>query len=129
MQFNIVITGGLFDAQAGYSAWQFCAAALAKGHEISQVFFYQNAVTIGTQLAEPLSDEFDAPTQWAELSKKHSIDLVVCISAAERRGLIGAEQAEDLGKLSTNLHPSFSIQGLGALFEASLVSDRTITFK
>ena len=129
MQINILITGSNFDSQAAYSAWRFCTAALAQGHVISQVFFYQGAVTVGSCLTEPLADEFNASERWAELSEKHSIDLVVCVSAAERRGILGEQQIADLGKPVANLHTAFSIKGLGALHDASLVSDRTVTFK
>ena len=129
MKINILITGGNYDSQAAYSAWRFCAAALQQGHVISQVFFYQSAVTVGSCLAEPLADEFNASEQWVELSSKHAIDLVVCVSAAERRGILGQEQVIDLGKSTANLHRAFSIKGLGAMHEASLASDRTVTFK
>jgi len=56
MNFNIVVSGGMFDSQAGYSAWCFCQQALAAGHSIGQVFFYQQGVSHGSQLAVPLAD-------------------------------------------------------------------------
>lgn len=129
MNINILVTGGNFDSQAAYSAWRFCTAALRQGHLISQVFFYQSAVTVGSCLTEPLADEFNASEQWAEIAQDHGVDLVICVSAAERRGVLGEEQVRDLGKSVVNLHSAFSIKGLGALHEASLSSDRTVTFK
>lgn len=129
MRFNILVTGALYSAQSGYSALQFCQAALVAGHTISQVFFYQDGVQQANSLSAPLSDEFDAVMAWAEFSKKNKVDLVVCVSAAERRGVMGNEQANEFSKTNSNLHPAFSIAGLGALHEASLTSDRTVTFK
>lgn len=129
MNLNILVTGGLYDTQAGYSALRFCQAALAQGNVIVQVFFYQSGVSQATALAAPLADEFDASTQWAELSRKWDVPLLVCISAAERRGILNDEQRIEFGKSASNLHPAFTVAGLGSLHEASLAADRTVTFK
>ena len=129
MTFNLLITGSVYSSQASYSAIRFCYAALAGGHRISQVFFYQDGVSQGSALTIPLADEFDAVKEWQMLKEKHSIDLVVCVSAAERRGVIGQEQAQEHGKENGSLHASFTVAGLGELHSASLESDRTISFK
>lgn len=129
MKFNILVTGGIYATQSGYSAVQFCRAALAVGHSISQVFFYQDAVSQATQLSIPLADEFDCVEAWSALAQEHNVPLVVCVSAAEQRGVLSAEQAQENNKSSANLHPSFTVAGLGALHDASLTSDRTVTFK
>jgi tRNA 2-thiouridine synthesizing protein D len=129
MNINVLVTGGLFDSQSGFAALQFCQAAEQAGHNITQVFFYQGGVSQATLLAEPLADEFDAPREWASCKEQFSIDLVVCVSAAERRGIIGQQQMQDLAKPSFNLHPAFSVAGLGALHDASIAADRTVTFK
>lgn len=129
MKFNVLVTGGLYSSQAGYSAWRFCRAALAAGHTVSQVFFYQDGVSQGSRLAIPLADEFDAVDAWQTLAGEYPVDLMVCVSAGERRGIIGEEQAQEHAIISANLHPRFRIAGLGALHDASLQADRTVTFK
>ena len=129
MKINILVTGGLYDSQSGYSALQFSKAAISDGHSIEQVFFYQAAVSQGSKLSEPLADEFNANESWVQLSQDSNVELVVCISAAERRGIISEEQRIDLAKECNNLHERFTVAGLGALHEASLNSDRTVTFK
>ena len=129
MKINVLVTGGLYDSQSGYSALQFCKATILAGHNIEQVFFYQAAVSQGSKLAEPLADEFNANESWVQLTKNNNVKLVVCISAAERRGIISEAQRIELAKESSNLHAAFTVAGLGALHEASLNSDRTVTFK
>ena len=129
MNLNVLVTGGLYDSQSGYSAQQFCIAALAAGHSIDQVFFYQNAVVQATRLAEPLADEFDATEGWVKLSEESGIPLIVCVSSAERRGIVAQDQRDELGKSASSLHPHFDIAGLGALHDAGFNSDRTVTFK
>lgn len=129
MRLNILVTGSLYSSQCAFSAWQFCNASISADHTISQVFFYQDGVTQGTALSLPLADEFEPVAAWSKLAVDHDIELVVCVSAAERRGILGEEQAREFQKTAANLHPSFKVAGLGALHEASLDSDRTVTFK
>lgn len=128
MKINLLVSGGIFSQQSGYSAWQFCQAALQSGHQISQVFFHQDGVTQGTSLSDSPSDEFDMMTAWSDLEQQ-GVALVVCVSAAERRGVLSQEQATELGIEQYNLHEAFKIAGLGVLHEASLDADRTVTFK
>lgn len=129
MRFNLLISGGLYSSQAAYSALNFAKAALKSGHQISQVFFYQDGVSLASRIAIPLADEFDAPVAWADLAQQHSLELIVCVSAGERRGVISEEQATEFAKDAANLHPSFTVAGLGVLHSASLESDRTVSFK
>lgn len=129
MQFNILVTGALYSSSSGHSALQFCLSAIDAGHSISQVFFYQDGVQQANRLSMPLDDEFEPVNAWAEFSQEHSVELVVCVSAAERRGVMSDEQAREFVKGSGNIHVAFSVAGLGALHDASLSSDRTVTFK
>ncbi|NND82855.1 MAG: sulfurtransferase complex subunit TusD [Gammaproteobacteria bacterium] len=128
MKINILINGGLYSSQSAYSAWQFAHAAISAGHEITQVFFHQDAAGHGNRLATVMSDEFDAVEMWSRLSVKHAVPLVLCVSAAERRGVMSQEQAAEWGREGDNLHSSFAVQGLGALLEATLAADRMVTF-
>ncbi|MCL4162681.1 UNVERIFIED_CONTAM: hypothetical protein GTU68_062212, partial [Idotea baltica] len=129
VKFNLYITGGVYSSQSSYSALQFCRATIEQGHTITQVFFYQDGVSQGNGFTVPMSDEFDAVTEWQRLNQEHQIALVVCVSAAERRGVLGDEQALENSKTGYNLHSCFKIAGLGELHAASLASDRTVSFK
>lgn len=129
MNFNVLVTGGLYSTQSAYSALEFCRAAISAGNTISQVFFYQDGVTQATALSVPLGDEFDAVSAWTDLAALNHLDLVVCVSAAERRGVLNPAQAHEFEKDGANLHPAFTVAGLGVLHEAALASDRMVTFK
>ncbi|GHA07167.1 sulfurtransferase TusD [Arenicella chitinivorans] len=129
MQINLLVTGDAFSSQAGQSALQFARAAIARGHQITQVFFYQDGVTQASDAQVPLADEFDAPHAWSRFARQHDVRLVVCVSAAERRGVLNQEQAIDAGKTVFNVHPDFHIEGLGVMHDASFTADRTVTFK
>ena len=103
--------------------------ALDQGHEITQVFFYSDGVTQANDFSHVLADEFDAVVGWQSLAKQAQIDLVVCVSATERRGIIDQDQAQQLEKTRGNLNSSFRVAGLGELHAASLESDRMVSFK
>jgi len=129
MKFNILVTGGLYSTQSAFSAWRFCQASIDAGHSVSQVFFYQDAVSQATALSEPMADEFNAVERWVTFADQTACELVVCVSAGERRGVIGQHQAVEFEKSSANLHPAFRVEGLGVLHDATLAADRTVTFK
>jgi len=129
MKFNLLVMGAPYSSQANYSALQFCEAVLQQDHSITQVFFYAEGVGSANNLSVLLADEFDAVNEWQFLKERYGINLYVCVSAAERRGVLNAEQATEHAKECINCHPSFEMVGLGELHSASLVSDRTVVFK
>ena len=68
------------------------------GHEVVRVFFYHEGVYHAFRYAAPPDDEIQSAARWSRLANKFNIDLVVCISAAQRRGLLEATEASRLGK-------------------------------
>ncbi|MBM3567215.1 MAG: sulfurtransferase complex subunit TusD [Alphaproteobacteria bacterium] len=128
MKFGIVVNEGPYTHQASDSALQFARAALAKGHEIVRVFFYNDGVNNGTRLTVPPQDDRNLQKSWSELAAKHGLDLVVCIAAAQRRGVLDAGEAKRHGKDADNIAPGFRISGLGQLVEAAILADRMVTF-
>jgi len=128
MIFAIQINSSPYHSNAGYSAYQFICAALGQHHEIFRVFFYYDGVYHAFKYAMPHDDEFGLTRQWSELAKQYKLDLVVCISAAQKRGLLCSDEAKRQNKTDDDLAEGFRISGLGQLVEATLVSDRFIVF-
>ena len=128
MKLGIQINEGPYQHQASDTAYQFAKAALAKGHEIFRVFFYHDGVNNATRLAIPPQDDRNIQQQWADLAKEHDLDLVVCIAAAQRRGLLDEDEAKRQGKDANNIAEGFRISGLGQLIEAGIECDRLIVF-
>jgi tRNA 2-thiouridine synthesizing protein D len=54
--------------------------------------------------------------------------MVLCVAAAQRRGLVDDGEAERNGKDATNIAPGFRISGLGQLVEGAIQSDRLVVF-
>ncbi len=128
MKFGIVVNEGPYTHQAADTAYNFTKAALENGHEVSRVFFYHDGVNVGTRLSVPPQDDRQIQEQWSALAKEHGIDLVICIAAAQRRGLLDENEAQRQGKDANNIAEGFRISGLGQLIEMGIHADRTITF-
>ncbi len=128
MKLSVLINEGPYTHQASDSAYQFVKAALAKGHEIFRVFFYHDGVNNATRLTTPPQDDRNIVNRWSKLAEEHKLDLVVCVAAAQRRGIVDEGEAKRNGKDATNLAAGFRISGLGQLIEAGIQSDRIVTF-
>ncbi|MGW8248691.1 MAG: sulfurtransferase complex subunit TusD [Acidiferrobacterales bacterium] len=128
MKFGILVSEGPYTHQSSDSAYQFAKAALEKGHEIYRVFFYHDGVNNGTRLTTPPQDDRNIVARWSEMAEKHNIDLVVCVAAAQRRGIADPDEAKRNGKDADNIAPGFRISGLGQLIEAGIQCDRLVTF-
>ena len=128
MKFTVQVNEGPYQHQASDSAQLFIKAALEKGHEIYRVFFYHDGVNNGTRLTVPPQDDRNLQKGWTELAEAHDLDLVICIAAAQRRGIMDADEAKRQGLDADNIAPGFRISGLGQLIEGGIQSDRTIVF-
>ena len=128
MKFGILVSEGPYTHQASDSAYQFTKAALDKGHEIFRVFFYHDGVNNGTRLTVPPQDDRNLTDLWSELAQQHGLDLVVCVAAAQRRGILDADEARRHGKDTGNIAPGFRISGLGQLVETGIQTDRLVVF-
>lgn len=128
MKFAVQINEGPYQHQASDTAYQFVKAALEKGHEIFRVFFYHDGVNNGTRYTTPPQDDRHIVNRWSELAESHGLDLVVCVAAAQRRGIVDADEAKRHGKDGDNIAPGFRISGLGQLIEAGIQADRLVVF-
>ncbi len=128
MKYAILINSG--PTQSGHAryALNLINALLDSGHQVIRVFFYQEGVFHAFRFNQPPEDEFAITHSWSALAKKNQIDLVVCISAAQRRALLCADEARRQSKLDNDVADGFRISGLGQWVEACLLADRVIEF-
>ncbi|MCF6210161.1 MAG: sulfurtransferase complex subunit TusD [Gammaproteobacteria bacterium] len=128
MKFSILVSEGPYTHQAADTAYNFTKAALEKGHDIYRIFFYHDGVNNGTRLTTPPQDDRNIVNRWSTLAQEHELDLVLCVAAAQRRGIADADEARRNGKDADNIAAGFRISGLGQLIDAGIESDRLITF-
>ncbi|MBI5163127.1 MAG: sulfurtransferase complex subunit TusD [Magnetospirillum sp.] len=117
MKFGILVNEGPYNHQASDSAYQFAKAALEKGHEIYRVFFYYDGVYNANKFGEPPTDDRNVTRNWQKLAEQYKLDMVVCVAAGLRRGIVDSTLAE-----------GFRISGLGQLIEAGIQADRLMAF-
>ena len=128
MKFSVMVNEGPYTHQAADTAYHFIRAVLDAGHEIFRVFFYHDGVHNGTRMTTPPQDDRHIVDRWSELAHDYDIDLVVCVAAAQRRGILDKDEAKRNGKDGDNIAPGFRISGLGQLIEAGIEADRLLVF-
>jgi tRNA 2-thiouridine synthesizing protein D len=128
MNFSLAIHGAPFTSAAAETAYRFTVAVLDEGHAIYRLFFYHDGVHNASMLAVLPTDENSLTARWQALISTHRLDAVACIAAATRRGILNCEEAKRLEKSAANLAPEFRLGGLGELVDATIHSDRLITF-
>lgn len=128
MNYSIIILGAPYSSQSATTALNFTKALLNNEHNVYRVFFYHDAVHNGSDLSTPPQDELDIASEWHQLKIKHDIDLVICIAAAVKRGILDTHEAKRHEKNASNLSKHFELSGLGQLVDATEQSDRVITF-
>lgn len=128
MNFAILIQGAPYSSQAAYTALQFCRSVIEQGHEIYRVFLYQDAVHLGTALATPPQDETNIYQEWQSFANEHQLDLITCIAAAARRGLLDEREAARHNKQQFNLSSDTQLSGLGQWVDAMIHADRCVSF-
>ncbi len=128
MKYTLIIQSAPIDHQSSYTALRFARALLEGGHSIERLFFYGAGVHNSTSHSVAPQDELNLPDQWQQFVTEHSLDAVVCIAAAVRRGVINASESGRYGKSGNNLADGFDLSGLGQLVASAVESDRVVTF-
>lgn len=128
MKISLLILGGIHSSSSSLNALRFAKAAIAKGHTIYRVFFYNEGVQVANKLICAPQGQTDLHNQWAKLIDQHQIDAVTCIASAVKRGIINENEAKRYGLEQGNLSDDFDLSGLGQLLDASQTSDRLVSF-
>ena len=128
MIFSICVLSAPHLNQGNQTALNTAKAVLARGHQINRVFFYLDGVHTGSTLLTGHQDDENLQQQWVDLSNQGDFELIVCVAAALRRGVVNEGEAQQNALPTANLHPSFEISGLGQWVEANMQADRVLTF-
>ena len=126
--FIIQVNGSVYGSTASFRALTFCEHAIASGHQIVSVFFYQDGVTNSNALTSPASDEIDMHSKWLSFASKYKIPLTNCVSAALRRGILSPQDAIENGKPQWSSSDMFTMGGLGELVVGIEQADRLVSF-
>ncbi|MEK7817983.1 MAG: DsrE family protein, partial [Actinomycetota bacterium] len=80
MKFAVLVLEGPYQHESSDSAYQFTKAALAKGHELAGVFFYQDGVVNSTKLMDPQQDDRHIQKMWGQLATEQGMEFIVCVA-------------------------------------------------
>lgn len=127
-KFIIQVNGAAYASSASYNAYLFAKSALEMGHEIIRIFFYQDGVYNTNTFNSPASDEYDITQAWRSLATEYDLQLVNCVSAALRRGIISETEANENQLSHWNMQAPFIMGGLGELVTGIEKADRVVSF-
>ncbi|CAM3801471.1 sulfurtransferase complex subunit TusD [Rheinheimera salexigens] len=102
-RFALLITSPSFSSQSVASALVFAQAALDGGHQLKQIFLYQDAVYAALQHIDLPSDESNHSLLLSQFCQQHNVALHYCITAAEKRGVVSDSLASQQGYIATGL--------------------------
>jgi len=128
MKFTLVIYSAPYSFQAASSALRFAETLINEGHEIYRLFFFSDGVHNTSRMSVSAQDENNIPAQWHDLINRHELDSVACVTSAIRRGVLDSGEANRYELETATMNDSSEIAGLGQLIDASLNSDRVISF-
>ena len=128
MKILVCVNNAPHFSPGGRSALEFTRAALEQGHQVPCVFFYHDGVLTGSGFASLPADQQDLTAAWQQLAAARSLDLVLCIGAAMRRGILDDAGAIEQLMPAANLASGFRIAGLGQWMDAVVLADRVVRF-
>lgn len=126
--YSILITTSPFHGDTAKRAFAFIKGLLDNGDTVSNVFFYSDGVLHANSLMLQTSDELYAYNEWKALADNHNITLLVCITAAVKRGIVSEQEANENGLSMANLVTPFEQAGLGEFFSELHNCDRLVQF-
>ena len=124
----IMILGNATASGSAQNALVFAKAALAQGKKIERLFFYHEAVTMGSTLAVCNQDEQHLSAEWQGFIREHGLDGVVCIASALKRGVVDSTESRRYEKATYNLAEGMELSGLGQWVDAVNSADKYIVF-
>ena len=121
----VLITSSPFTSANCHSALSFCEAACQSDCKVS-VFFYGEGIHNANAFMSPVSDDKNLMHEWRSLSEKFPLQLIVCNTAANKRGVINEEEAKQNNGF--NLTAPFIPGGLAEFASLSQSCDKLIQF-
>lgn len=125
--FLIFVTSPANETPVASIVYQFCRAALDDKHIIDAIFFYGAGVTHANIFQVPQAGEPFVYDCWKKLAD-NAIPLLVCASAASRRGIIDHQEAQQYQQLQGSLSPTFTLSGLTEFAALSKQATRVVQF-
>jgi len=102
-EYSILITSSPFEGDTALRALAFIQGVIDNGDVVNNVFFYSEGVHHCNSLMLKTGDELFAYDGWKALAADHNVNLMVCITAAVKRGIVSEMEAKENGMAHANL--------------------------
>ena len=126
--FTLLVRTSPFAGANHQIAQDFVSGALAQGHEIRRVFFYQDAVYAALNTMQPVQGQMSVTARWQQLAESGKFPLQVCIANALRRGVTDEQEQKRYNLPCVTCADGFELAGLGEMATAATDSDRIVEF-
>jgi tRNA 2-thiouridine synthesizing protein D len=131
--FLILVHSSNYACQSSRSALKYAESVINNGHDLKAIFFYQEGVCHANTLTSIPSDELDTTTGFKQLNADHNIPLLLCVTAADKRGIVdehyAQEQTHEQALPHGNVDPAFTVAGLAEMATIAAETDRLVQFK
>lgn len=101
--FALFTTSSCLAGQSFSSMLAFAETAVADKHQIDHIFLYEDATLAAASAIDLPSDEPDLSLLLAQFCQQHSIPLLFCVTAAEKRGVFSPHQPARSGYTAAGL--------------------------
>lgn len=125
---TLLLTQAPLANNSHYLALDYARAALAQGHVIKNVFFYQEASYVALNGQTPIQGQTPLANEWLTLAQTHQIELQVCIANAIRRGLVDSNEQQRYQLPAVTLAEGFQLVGLGEMATSYQEVDHVLQF-
>ena len=126
--FTLLVTSHNVDNGMSYHATQFAEQIVQKGHQLNGVFFYAEGVANANALVTPPANQVDVHQRWKILAQQHKIPMYSCVTAANTRGILSQQDADESDHQHHNLAEFVKSTGLGEFVSLCAQSDRVVQF-
>lgn len=116
--FILMLHSAPWSNQSVATAVDFAKTAIKRGNKVKAIFLYQDAVLCASPNLDIPSDELNGQTALLELHDKLGVPLMLCVTAAEKRGINEG-----------HVVPKFQIAGLAEFAEMTVSTDKVVQFK
>lgn len=126
--FSLLVISAPSASQNAHSALRFAQMLAKSEHVLTGVFFYFDGVHNANKLQMSMADEKALYSAWCDLAEQLACPLLVCVSAANKRGVLSQTDAIENDLSQFTLDKPFESVGLGEFSALLHQSDRLIQF-
>ncbi len=126
--YSLLVTHSPFEIAKTISAQAFASELIAQGQTLKHIFFYGEGTHHANALVQLPSDEYQWHQHWLRIQTQAECSLLVCVTAAVKRGLLSDTEAQEAGVEMATISSSFDQAGLGEFFTQLHECDQLVQF-